>query len=203
MEFKLAIGDKTGTYKAEIKEADAEKLVGKKISDKFKGELLGLAGYEFEITGGSDNAGFPMRRDVDGPTRKKAVLTGGVGFHSKRKGLRRRKSVRGNTISGDIVQVNCKVIKAGTKKLADVLGAPGKKEAEGEAKEEKPQEETPKAEEKKEDKVEEKKEEVKEEKPAKEEKETEVKEELEEKKVEKKEEAKPVEKEDKDASKKE
>lgn len=145
MEFKLSIGDPASkrVYKAELKDADAEKLIGKKIGEKFKGELLGLAGYELEITGGSDNAGFPMRKDISGAVRKKVILTSGVGFHSDRKGLRRRKSVRGNTISADVVQVNVKVAKAGSKKLADVFGAPASKEGEV-SKEEKPAEEKPK-----------------------------------------------------------
>jgi small subunit ribosomal protein S6e len=178
MEFKLAIGDPASkkTFKAELKSPDADKLVGKKISEKFKGELLGLAGYELEITGGSDNAGFPMRKDVDGPLRKKLLLTGGIGFHSKRKGLRRKKSVRGNTISPDTAQVNCKVVKAGSKKLTTVFGVSEKKEEKAEAPAEKPveapkAEEKPKKEEVKEkpkakEKVEAPKEEVKEEKPA-------------------------------------
>lgn len=162
VEFKLAIGDSASkkTYKAELKSPDADKLIGKKIGDKFKGELFGLAGYELQITGGSDNAGFPMRQDIQGPTRIKAILTGGTGFHSKRKGLRRRKSVRGNTISPDISQVNCKVLKAGSKKLADVLGVPKEKEEapkeepKKEVKEEK-KEEKPKKEETKDVKVDE------------------------------------------------
>ncbi len=149
MEFKLAIGDPASkrTYKAELKGSDAEKLAGKKIGESFKGELLGLGGYELQITGGSDNAGFPMRRDVTGPTRRKIILSSGVGFNSKRNGLRRRKSIRGNTISVDIVQVNCKVVKAGKKTLADAFGIVPKEaeKKEGEAAEAPKQEAKPEA----------------------------------------------------------
>lgn len=154
-EIKLAIGSKAEkkVFKQIVSGADAEKLFGKKIGDKFRGEIAGLNGYELEITGGSDNSGFPMRKDVDGQGRKKIVITRGLGFKSKRGGQRKRRSIRGNTISADTAQVNCKVLKAGKDKLAKLLGAP---------KEEKPAEEAPKAEEK----VEEKKEEAKpEEKP--------------------------------------
>ena len=50
---------------------------------------------DLEITGGSDNDGFPMRKDVEGSARKKIILTGAPGFHPKTDGLRKRKSVRG------------------------------------------------------------------------------------------------------------
>ena len=112
-EYKIVIND-TKTGKSYLKTLEDDSFMGLKLGAKVKGEVLGLDGYELEITGGSDNAGFPMRKDVDGPARRKAILTGGVGFHSKRKGLRKRKSVRGNTISPDTAQVNCKVVKAGS-----------------------------------------------------------------------------------------
>ncbi len=145
VEFKLAIGDKKSkkTYKTTISGPDAEKLVGKKIGEMFRGEIISLNGYELEITGGSDKTGVPMRKDVSGQTRKKVLLTKGVGFHAKSSGQRKRKSIRGNTISNDTAQVNCKVIKTGKEDLAKVLGGEAKP-AEGE---EKPAEE-PKQEEK-------------------------------------------------------
>ena len=40
---------------------------------------------------------------------------------NKPKGLRLRKTVRGNTISQDIVQVNLKVLKEGSKKLSEIF----------------------------------------------------------------------------------
>jgi chromatin remodeling complex protein RSC6 len=65
--------------------------------------------------------------------------------------------VRGNTISADIVQINCKIVKAGAKPIEQLLGKEEKKE---EAKpEEKPKEKP--TEKKEENKPEEKKEEAK------------------------------------------
>jgi hypothetical protein len=87
-----------------------------------------LEGYEIEVTGGSDKDGFPMRPDVEGPGRKKIILTAPPGYHPEHRGKRKRKTVRGNTISLDISQVNIKVVKAGKKKLADIMG---KKEKDG------------------------------------------------------------------------
>lgn len=176
--FKLVVSDpKTKkTYQKEVSQKESG-LLNRKIGDKVKGDFLGLSGYEIEVTGGSDKQGFPMRPDIQGTARKRVLLTGGPGFHPKQKGERRRKSIRGNTISQDIVQVNAKIVKYGAKKVEQIFGK----------KEEKPKEEA-KPEEKKEAKPEEKpKEEAKKEEPKPEEKEEKPKEE-------KKEEAKPEEK---------
>ena len=124
MEIKLAIGSKAEkrTFKHLVSGADSEKLHGKKIGNSFRGEIIGLNGYELEITGGSDSSGFPMRKDIAGPGRKKVVLTRSLGFNSKRKGQRKRRSIRGNTISADTAQINCKVVKAGSKPISTILG---------------------------------------------------------------------------------
>jgi len=51
-----------------------------------------------------------MRYDLQGSIRKKALLTSGPGFRPTEDGLKRRKYVRGNTISTDTMQVNCKIV---------------------------------------------------------------------------------------------
>lgn len=180
--FKLVVSDpKTRkTYQKEVSQKESG-LLNRKIGDKVKGDFLGLLGYELQITGGSDKQGFPMRPNIEGTARKRVLLTGGAGFHPKQRGERRRKSVRGNTISQEIVQVNAKIVKHGTKKLEQIFGK----------KEEKPKEEkkeAPKEEKKPEEKGEEVKETPKEE-PKAEEKKLEEKP-KEEKKPEEKEEAK-------------
>ena len=172
MEIKLAIGSKEEkkVFKHIVSGADAEKLFGKKIGDKFRGEIIGLNGYELEITGGSDSSGFPMRKDIDGPGRKKIVVVKSLGFNSDRKGQRKRRSLRGNTISDQIAQINCKVVKAGKDTIAKILGGEAKPAAEGEAPADKKEEPTTeqssaepkgKAEAPVEEKTEEKKEEAK------------------------------------------
>jgi len=134
--FKIVISDPKAR-KAYQKELDqgASGLMGKKIGDKFQGSHFGLAGFELEVTGGSDKEGFPMRRDVEGPGRKKILLSHGPGFHPVSKGRRKRKSIRGNTISPQISQINLKIISYGQKSVDELLGA--KKEHKEEAKEEK------------------------------------------------------------------
>ena len=116
-EFKLVIADpKTGkSYQKEIKDNLAKSLVGKKIKEKFNGELLDLTGYEFKITGGSDHAGFPLRADLPGTGRRKVfTITGVVGVKkSKRKGTRVRKTVCAGSIFEKTVQLNTMIVKAG------------------------------------------------------------------------------------------
>ncbi|MHA1819563.1 MAG: 30S ribosomal protein S6e [Promethearchaeota archaeon] len=94
-------------------------LIGKKIGEVINGGLIGLPGYELEITGGSDNSGIPMRFDVHGPVKKRILLSGGVGYHPKRKGMKKRKIIRGNEITDDMKQINMVVVKMGKTKLFD------------------------------------------------------------------------------------
>jgi len=105
----------------EVEAALSKKLIGLKIGEEFDASMVGLEGYQLRITGGSDKNGFPMKRDVDGPRRIRSLLTGGVGFRPTRKGQRRRKTVRGNTLSDDIVQVNTVVVKKGKKSLTELV----------------------------------------------------------------------------------
>ncbi|NPA96554.1 MAG: 30S ribosomal protein S6e [Crenarchaeota archaeon] len=84
----------------------AMKLVGLRIGDVIDASIVGLPGKKLEIRGGSDLAGFPMRPDIPGPVKKYVLLSSGPGFRPREKGERRRKLVRGNTISEDIVQIN-------------------------------------------------------------------------------------------------
>ncbi len=41
---------------------------------------------------------------------RKVVLSGGAGFKAKKSGERRRKTVRGNIITDEIVQINMKIV---------------------------------------------------------------------------------------------
>ena len=91
---------------------------GMKIGDIIKGGLIGFPNYEFVITGGSDASGFPMRKDVHGPVKKRILVSKrGIGYRPKRKGQKRRKMVRGNEISYDMTLLNLKVVKYGEAEL--------------------------------------------------------------------------------------
>lgn len=126
MEIKVNVGDpkskKTHTFT--ISADDAKSIFGKKIGDSLRGELIGKAGYEMQITGGSDNAGFPMRRDATGIGRRKILTVRGIGNRQTPHGIRIRKTISGNTISEFTSQLNVKVIKHGPQPLVEEAPAP-------------------------------------------------------------------------------
>jgi len=120
-EFKITISDpKTG--KSYNKVIDTDIFKRKKIKEKVTGDALGLKDYELEITGGSDTSGFAMRSDIEGTSKRKALLTGGVGVTILRRGSRIRKTVRGHEISLETAQVNLKIIKYGSKPVEEIFG---------------------------------------------------------------------------------
>jgi small subunit ribosomal protein S6e len=124
-EIKLSIGQKDGkTVQIVVTDNNAKSLMGKKIGEKIKGESFDMPGYEFEITGGSDYCGFPMRKDIAGPVRKKVLIMDGVGTRNKEAGIRIRKTVCGNTIHDKISLVSMKVSKVGKKPLGEPTETP-------------------------------------------------------------------------------
>jgi len=171
--FKINIADpKVGkSFKTEVKDNNAAPFMGLNVGEKIEGGKIGIDGYEFQITGGTDFSGFPMRKGILG-IRKKISIYAGLGFKGGLKGMRKRKTVCGHKINETISAINLKVVKEGTKKLSELFG---KKESEGDtAKKDvkKPEQKVAKEEKKpeakkevKEAKPEAKKEEVKESKP--------------------------------------
>ncbi|MFX1568953.1 MAG: eS6 family ribosomal protein [Promethearchaeota archaeon] len=121
--YKLNIsGGKEGPGKglSKLIEIDEKKFrfEGMKIGDTIKGGLLGFPNYEFEITGGSDSSGFPMRKDVHGPVKKRILVSKrGIGYKPERKGEKRRKTVRGNEVTHDMTLINLMVVKYGEAEL--------------------------------------------------------------------------------------
>ena len=96
MAFKVVVSQKAETHQIEVDEAKA--LNGLVIGDEFDGAIVGLDGYTLKITGG-------------------------IGYHPKADGVKKRKTVRGNTIAEDIVQINTVVTQAGNKSIAEIIGA--------------------------------------------------------------------------------
>jgi small subunit ribosomal protein S6e len=129
--MKLVIGDTENgkSYQVDVPKDAEGSLLGRKIGDKIDGGSFGAAGYSLQITGGSDNSGFPMRKDVQGPRKSKVLLSNSPGFNPTEKGERQARMVRGNLISDEIQQINCKVVEKGPKALAELFpNAAGKKE---------------------------------------------------------------------------
>lgn len=106
--FQLIVSDpQSMTSKAVVLDGSkAQALVGRGIGDVVDGKLLGIGNVKLQISGGTDRDGIPMRPDIQGGARKRAILTGGVGYKPQREGERRRKLVRGRTITEETAQVN-------------------------------------------------------------------------------------------------
>ncbi len=150
--FKINIADpKDGKcYKTEVKDAHAAPFMGLNIGEKIEGSKIGIDGYEFQVTGGTDYCGFPMRKGILG-VRKKMVIYPGVGFRGGLKGMKKRKTICGHKINESITAINIKVTKEGAKKLSEMFGKKeeGKEEAKEEPKKEQKAEKKPEAKEEK------------------------------------------------------
>jgi small subunit ribosomal protein S6e len=110
--FKVIVSDpEAGTSKVvELEEARAVPFIGRKIGETVDGAVVDLPAHKLQIMGGSDKDGVPMRSNVHGGVRRNVVLSGGTGFNPQDKGERRRKTVRGNVVTDEIVQINTKII---------------------------------------------------------------------------------------------
>ena len=106
--FKLTVSDIKGkSVTKEIKDSEANALIGLEVGGQADAAVVGLSG-KITITGGSDKSGVPIRGDVHGGARKYVLLSKGVGLKKAESGQRVRKLVRGNQISEEIYQINCR-----------------------------------------------------------------------------------------------
>jgi small subunit ribosomal protein S6e len=116
--FKVIVSDpETGKSSVvDLEESRAAPLIGGRIGETIDGTVLGLSGHKVLVTGGCDRSGFPMRPDVHGGVKSKVLLGQGVGSKPSQKGIRRRKTVRGNIITEDTAQINVKIVEKPAKK---------------------------------------------------------------------------------------
>lgn len=122
-EFKVVVSDESEAVQVDVSGHHANSLVGKKIGDEVDGIFVSLPGYKLRITGGSDKDGFVMRKDIPGISRRKILLTKSIGFRPRDRGVRRRKTVCGNTVSLNTLQINMKVVKKGIKPMKELIQA--------------------------------------------------------------------------------
>lgn len=139
--FKIIVSDpETGKSRVvELEGSRAVPLIGRRLGETIDGSVMGQSDHKLRITGGSDKDGFPMRPDIHGGVRTNTILSGGVGFHPKREGERRRKTIRGNVITEEIAQINMAVTEKPQKKAEKAEKTETTKET---LKQEKPPEET-------------------------------------------------------------
>jgi len=122
-EFTVAVSDPEDgtTYQVDVSDQDANRFIGREIGEEVDGSAVGLDGYTLEITGGSDDAGRPMREDVRGADLQSVLLEGGTGFNPNRDGERKRVTVRGREVGDAIRQINAVVTERGDTPVADLL----------------------------------------------------------------------------------
>jgi len=138
VEFKVVVNDgKTGkSYNIQVGGHHANSLIGKKINDEVDGIFVSLPGYKLQITGGTDKNGFPMRKDLPGSSHRRLLLSYGQGFKPNEEGKRKKKSVCGNTINQDIVQINMKIKKYSSRSVEQLIKVEEKKDEGAKEKEE-------------------------------------------------------------------
>ena len=97
--LNIAHPEKNESANEVLEDEEAESLFDYKLGEEVDGETLGLDGGVFEITGGSDRAGFPMRKDTPGIGRHKVLIKSGTGLRQNRE---------------ETAQVNLKVVDEGS-----------------------------------------------------------------------------------------
>ena len=149
--FKLTVSDIKGkSVTKELKDNDVNPLLGLQIGNDTDASIVGLEG-KMKVTGGSDKSGIPMRPDLHGMARKHILIPKGVGLQDTVKGLRKRKLVRGNTISEEIYQINFRYdgemkVESPKEEVTEAPKEAPKKEPKKEAPKEAPKKEAPKKE---------------------------------------------------------
>jgi len=132
--MKLVFSDKKTGKTAQVDVAKDREglLIGHQMNEIIDGSVGGLDGYKLLITGLSDSAGSPSRPEVDGTRKAKPLISNGPGMRHPKKGFRSRRSVRGNVISTDTVQVNTVITEYGTRPVEELF-KPKEKAAEAAA----------------------------------------------------------------------
>lgn len=119
------------TGQQKLIEIDDEKKLrvfyDKRISQEIDGGSLGdeYAGYVFRITGGNDKEGFPMKQGVLVAHRVRLLLSAGMScYRPRRRGERKRKSVRGCIVGPDLNVLNLVIVKKGAAELPGLTDQP-------------------------------------------------------------------------------
>jgi small subunit ribosomal protein S6e len=137
--FQVVVGgpESGDSYAFDVDGQAANRFIGRELGAEVDGSAVGLDGYTLELTGGSDDAGRPMREDVAGSNLTEIMLAErSTGYHPDRDGERRRVTVRGREITEDVVQINATVSETGPDPIPVTLGEEDAEEAAAESDEE-------------------------------------------------------------------
>jgi small subunit ribosomal protein S6e len=89
----------------------------RRMGAEMEGEFLGeeFKGFLLKITGGNDKQGFPMMQGVLRNQRVRLLFSKGMPcYRERRKGMRKRKSVRGCIVGPDLAIINLVIVKQPT-----------------------------------------------------------------------------------------
>jgi small subunit ribosomal protein S6e len=123
--FQVVVGDPDSgdSYQFDVDGQAANRFIGKELGGEVDGSAVGLDGFTLELTGGSDEAGRPMREDVAGASLTEIMLAErSTGYQPDRDGERRRVTVRGREVTEEVVQINAAVSEHGNQSVPVALG---------------------------------------------------------------------------------
>jgi small subunit ribosomal protein S6e len=123
--FQVVVGDPDSgdSYELDVDGQAANRFLGRELGDEVDASAVGLEGYTLELTGGSDDAGRPMREDVAGSSLTEIMLAErSTGYHPERDGERERVTVRGREVTEDVAQINARVSEPGDQSIPVALG---------------------------------------------------------------------------------
>ncbi|CAC9699036.1 40S ribosomal protein S6 [Plasmodium sp. DRC-Itaito] len=132
--MKLNISNPLNNVQKSIEVDDEKKLLPfmeKRIGNAVPGDSIGeeFTGYVFRITGGNDKQGFPMIQGVLTNNRVRLLFKKGMKcYRPRKKGERKRKSVRGCIVGQDLSALNLTLVKKGVNEIPGLTDkAVGKK----------------------------------------------------------------------------
>jgi len=106
-------------------EKKLQNLYERRMAQEIDGGVLGeeFEGTVMRISGGNDKQGFPMRQGILTNTRVRLLCKKGTkAFRPRRAGERKRKSVRGCIVGGDIAVLNLVMTQQGDKEIPGLTG---------------------------------------------------------------------------------